>query len=183
MWLFFVNIPTWQSIRSPTSILGSNVNHYGQFYHVNLPLLFGDPPYFTLFNREQHITCKVLQNCILHIRCPLISYLINYNCPFTKAKFQWIFAPNKDLNGVILGIQVLHLVPNLHMLLIPITMMFSICILHVKHSHKIPKAIGGQLIFVVVLIKKKMDIMPKLLKSGWDLMPIRTLILHLLGHV
>jgi hypothetical protein len=36
---------------------------------------------------------------------------------------------------------------------------------------------------VIVLVKKKMDIMPKLLKSGWDLMPIRTSILYLLGHV
>lgn len=136
---------------------------------------------FDLFNREHHITCKVLQN--LHIRCPLTSYLINCNCPFTKAKFQWIFAPNKDFNGAILGILVLHLVPNLHMLLIPITIMFSISILHVKHSHKIPNAFGRQLIFVIVLVKKKMDIMPNLLKSGWDLMPIRTLILHLLGYV
>jgi len=43
--------------------------------------------------------------------------------------------------------------------------MFSISILHVKHSHKIPNAFGRQLIFVIVLVKKKMDIMPKLLKK------------------
>jgi hypothetical protein len=66
------------------------------------------------------------------------------------------------------------------MLLIPITIIF---ILHVKHSHKILNAFGRQLRFVIVLVKKKMDIMPKLLKSGWDLMPIRTSILYLLGHV
>jgi hypothetical protein len=61
------------------------------------------------------------------------------------------------------------------MLLIPI--MFSIFIPHVKHSYKIPNVFGRQLIFVIVLVKKKMDIMPKLLKSGCDLMPVRTLIL------
>jgi hypothetical protein len=69
------------------------------------------------------------------------------------------------------------------MLLIPKTIMFSIFILHVKHSHKVSNVFERQLIFVIVLVKKKMDIMPKLLKSGWDLMPIRTLILHLLGYV
>jgi hypothetical protein len=69
------------------------------------------------------------------------------------------------------------------MLLIPITIMFSIFFLHIKHSHKTPNVFGRQLIFVIVLVKKKMDIMPKLLKSGWDLRPVSTSILHLLGHV